>query len=83
VLRDKKQRYKRLYQEARTHAECEARVAQSMVESLENKVSETIVEVKRAKDEGKEAARREKGLLADNERLEKVVEDQSRRLTEA
>lgn len=52
MLRDKKGRYKRLYQEARTHAECEARVAQSMVESLENKVSETIVEVMRAKDLG-------------------------------
>ena len=52
MLRDKKGRYKRLYQEARTHSECEARVAQSMVESLENKVSETIVEVMKAKDLG-------------------------------
>ena len=27
VLKDKKEKYKRLYQEARTHAECEDRVA--------------------------------------------------------
>ena len=52
MLRDTKGMYKRLYQEARTHAECEGRVAQSMVEILENKVSETIVEVMRAKDLG-------------------------------
>lgn len=46
-----------------------------MIDSLENKVSETIVEMSRVKDKWQESARRVKELLADNQRLEKIVEE--------
>ena len=45
LLKEKKSKYKRLYREAQAHAECEKRVADSMIESLENKVSEIIAEM--------------------------------------
>ena len=54
-----------------------------MIESLENKVSETIVEMSRIKDRWEESTGLIKELQADNKRLEKIVEEQGRSLTEA
>jgi hypothetical protein len=49
AMKDKKNRYKGMYREIVTRSECEKRLSESMIESLENKVSQLIAEMSNVK----------------------------------